>query len=162
MLNPIFYDGVTGAAVSKYEFPLGFYLGIKYSGLNDPLDTVLLTITFDDPTISPITYVSGIDEFNFFRNPQGWMLIPLPNKVTKGEVKLWVQTPFGNEGPYIYNIGIGTPPDVSPGPPEDKNLLNDIKTVVKYVAIGAGVIAIIYLASAVAPSVSKNIVRTRR
>jgi hypothetical protein len=156
----ILYDGTTGETLPSTQLQPGEVLGVKFSGLNDPFDTVVMEITFDDTSLSPIHMTAAI--YNWFSgDAQGWFTVPMPTIICKGTIKLYVQGPTGTTGPTQINIGIGEVAE-PPVPPKDDNLLTELETILKWTAIGAGVIAIVWVASKAAPGIASGISQTRK
>jgi hypothetical protein len=99
----VFYDGHTGADILNNEFEIGQYVGLKFSGLLNPFDTVHTTITWSDKTASPIDVTVGVQDI-LSGSAQAWFLFDMPNVKTTGTVLITV----GNTTKQI-NIGVGTP-----------------------------------------------------
>jgi hypothetical protein len=112
---PTFYDGHTGATIADDKFSLGQYVGLKFAGLLDPLDTVNMLITWSDSSVSPINMTAGIANF-FSSTAQGWFLFSMPAVKTTGKVLLTVHTPIGSVTEPEIDIGVGVVAPV-PGKP---------------------------------------------
>jgi hypothetical protein len=79
----------------------------------------------------------------------------LPNTVTTGTINVTLNGIGAQENKEL-DIGVGTT-GVTPKPPAPPDtLFSNVETVLKWVAIGAGVIAVAWLASKVVPSMIQS------
>jgi len=68
----------------------------------------------------------------------------LPDVIAKAQVIVSATYTFGGTDVVIIEIGIGTVPTPSPIPKPSPDLLEQLSTILKYVAIGGGVIALVW------------------
>jgi hypothetical protein len=146
-----------GSRTTKTQFDLGSTIKIQVTNGN-AFFNVQMTIVYDNPNISP-AFNTGT--FSIMGNE--FFDVTLPNLVTKGKIIIT------EEGYSIIptltntiNIGVGAPADVTKPPAVAGDIFTEIETVAKWVAIGAGVVAVAYLASKAAPSVIKAVSSSKK
>ena len=161
MVKYVLYDGNTGAELPSTTLQPGEMLGVKFTGLDDPFDTVVMHITFDNNNVPNIDMSAGI--YNWLSGgAQGWFIVPMPSVVCKGQIKLYVQSPLGTTGPTTINIGIGAIASPPVTPTTNSNPLTTLQTTLKWVAIGAGIIAVVWIASKAVPSIASSLAKTKK
>jgi hypothetical protein len=81
--------------------------------------------------------------------------IQLPDIICKGVLKFWYEG-FFSSPTVTLNLAVGEPANLTTTPIQAGNIITQAETVLKWVAIGAGVIAVAWIASKAAPSVMKS------
>ena len=85
----------------------------------------------------------------------------LPSSNTTGTITVTL-TSIAKQAQQILHIGIGEPGLNPTPPPADQNLITEIETILKWVAIGAGVVGVAYLASKALPSITEGIAKSKK
>jgi hypothetical protein len=149
------YPYNSGKPSALTEFPLGAEIGLLVKNAN-VLESYQITIDWDNPSVSP-TLISGTLSLAGDAN----IPIQLPDIVCKGVLKFWYEG-FFSSPTVTLNLAVGEPANLTTTPVQSSNIITQAETVLKWVAIGAGVIAIIWIASKAAPSVASGISKTKK
>ena len=120
------------------------------------LESYQVTIDWDNPSVSP-TLINGTLSFAGDAN----IPIQLPDVVCKGVLKFWYEG-FFSSPTVTLNLAVGEPANLTTTPVQSSNIITQTETVLKWVAIGAGVIAVAWIASKAAPSLASGLSRTKK
>jgi hypothetical protein len=145
----------SGKPSALTEFPLGAEIGLLVKDAN-VLESYQVTIDWDNPSISP-TLINGTLSFAGDAN----IPIQLPDVVCKGVLKFWYEG-FFSSPTVILNLAVGETANLTTTPVQSSNIITQAETVLKWVAIGFGVVAVAWIASKAAPSVMKTISTKRK
>jgi alanine dehydrogenase len=147
----VYLEYPVGSRTDNTQFDPGST--IKVQVLNGNANVACrMAITWSNPAVSPY-----FDEGTLTFMGNGWFITNLPSVVTKGTISIQQGGWFGTN-PVLINIGVGTIADVTKPP---TNTLNQLATMLKYTAIAAGVIAVIWVASKAAPGIVEGYKRSR-
>lgn len=144
------YPYNSGKASTLTEFPLGAEIGLLVKNAN-VLESYQVTIDWDNPSVSP-TLINGTLSFAGDAN----IPIQLPDIVCRGVLKFWYEG-FFSSPTVTLNLAVGETANLTTTPVQSSNIITQVETVIKWVAIGAGVIALAWIASKAAPSVMKTV-----
>ena len=150
----IFIEYPVGNRVAGSEFPENSTIKVQVTNAN-AFFNVDLTITFENTNISPYYMQASVSAMG-----NAYFILTLPSEVSKGILTVTEEAFFPIPAiKQSMNIGIGTPADETV-PPE--GLMGQLQTILKWTAIGAGVIAVILIASKAMPSISEGYRKTRK
>ena len=144
-----------GSRTTQSEFPLGALIKVQVMG-GPTSEPCQMTIVYDNPDASP-----AYNELTLSLMGNGWFVVQLPAVVTKGTITTSATGLLGHSTNKI-NIGIGEVADPTDPLTNPSSLLTEIETILKWVAIGAGVVGVAYLASKALPSITEGIAKSKK
>jgi hypothetical protein len=144
-----------GTTVQNYQFQPGELISVKCTDhqVVDFLDQQIdIIIVFADGSQS----LNSVGTLSVWSGNYSARFI-LPQTVTTGIITVTLTTGH-TQTKVVLNIGIGEP-GINPTPPNPPpgDLIQTSETVLKWVAIGAGVIAVAWLAAKVIPSMIQSV-----
>ncbi len=82
--------------------------------------------------------------------------VTIPNVISKATLRVVSTYSIMGQDIVIIPIGIGVAPEPPPVPEPPSNIFTTITKTIQWVAVGAGVVAVLYLASKAAPSIASS------
>lgn len=150
MSTTVYLENPPGTVLPTRQFEPGQELRIGghvtgAAGLGEPGQSVVLDITGN---FSPITLQTNTNFWGDF-----WFDIVLPEVISQANIRIVVTFSFAGQDIVNIPIGIGVIPGPLPKPPPQGGEV--VADILKWGAIAAGVVGVIYLASIAAPAVKK-------
>jgi hypothetical protein len=145
-----------GTTVTDYEFQPGELISVKCTDHE--------VVDFADQEVDIIiTFADGSQALNERGTLSIWSgnfsaRFTLPETITQGTITVTLTT-GGSQTNQVLEIGVGTI-GTNPKPPKvAASWVTALESSLKWVAIGAGVIAVIWIASKALPDVSKSLAK---
>ena len=150
----VYFENPPGTQLQSTQFtpgqPLHISVQPRVLGVIDQFTRVTVDIHATSGSFPPIL----LDHATNINGNVAWDIV-LPNTIAKAVCIVTVYDFIVGPTSISINIGIGTAPDAQPGPPP--SFTQQLTNIIKWVAIGAGVVAVGYLVFKALPTVSTGI-----